>query len=148
SASDVLTAVDNGAQVAGVLTYGNVGQVELLTIDDGSITSLKDLEGKTLGYKGAMPAQLTSMLVAAGVDVEKVQQVSVGFDPAILTQGAVQALQAYKDNEPRLLRDQGHQIREWNPADFGVRGTFSVMIANAAFGSEYPTAMEDFVRAS
>jgi putative hydroxymethylpyrimidine transport system substrate-binding protein len=148
SASDVLTAADNGANIAGVMTYGNVGQVELVTMDDGSITSLKDLEGKILGYKGAMPAQLTSMLVAAGVDVGRVQQVSVGFDPAVLPQGAVQALQVYKDNEPRLLRGQGHAIREWNPADFGVQGTFSVMIANTDFGREHPIAVEDFVRAS
>ncbi|GAA3969962.1 ABC transporter substrate-binding protein [Actinomadura viridis] len=148
SAGDALTATANGAAVVGIATYGNVGQIELMTVDDGKIKTLKDLEGKTLGYKVAMPGQLTSMLRNAGVDVAKVKKVSVGFDPTILPQGKVDALQGYKDNEPGLLRSRGYKIKEWSPTDFGVKGTFGTQIANRAWAGKNPTAVEDFLRAT
>jgi putative hydroxymethylpyrimidine transport system substrate-binding protein len=148
SASDVLSAIANGAKIKGIATYGNVGQYELATMANGPIKSLKDLVGKTVGYKTAMPPQLTSMLINAGVDVSKIKEVSVGFDPDILPQGKVDAVQVYKDHEPDVLRGQGYKITEWDPSKYGVQGTFSVMMANTAFAQAHPTAVEDFMRAS
>jgi NitT/TauT family transport system substrate-binding protein len=148
SASDALTAIANGAKIKGIATYGNVGQYELATMANGPVHSLKDLEGKTLGYKTAMPPQLTSMLINAGVNVSKVKEVSVGFDPNILPEGKVDAVQVYKDNEPNELKAEGYKILQWDPSKYGVKGTFSVMIANTAFAQAHPTAVEDFMRAS
>lgn len=148
AASDALTGIANGANIEGVATLGPVGQVSLLTMTDSGITDLKQLEGKTLGYKETLPTQLRQMLVNAGVDVNAVDMVSVGFDPTILPQGAVDALQAYKANEPYALRRAGHDVTLWDPADFGVKGTFSVVIANKDFAAEHPTAVEDFLRAA
>jgi putative hydroxymethylpyrimidine transport system substrate-binding protein len=148
AASDAMTGIANGANIVGVATLGPVGQVSILTMADSGITDLKQLEGKTLGYKEALPTQLRQMLVNAGVDTEKVDMVSVGFDPTILPQGAVDALQAYKANEPYALRRAGHEVDLWDPAEYGVKGTFSVVIANKDFAAEHPTAVEDFLRAA
>mgnify|MGYP003113653712 CR=1 FL=1 len=148
SASDVLAAQANGAQVMGIGTFGNVGQVALVTMADGPIQTLSDLEGAKLGYKVTMPGQLRSMLEANDVDFEQVEAVKVGFDPSILPQGQVEALQAYKDNEPGILEAAGHDITVWDPAEFGVEGTFSTTIVNTAWGESHPTAVEDFLRAT
>ncbi|RBY86813.1 ABC transporter substrate-binding protein [Blastococcus sp. TF02A-26] len=147
SASDVMTAIANGARITGVATYGAVGQVALMT-RAGEITSLDQLAGRTLGYKIVMPAQVRAMLESEGVDLGELDLVSVGFDPTILPNGDVDALTGYKDNEPGVLDRSGHDVDVWSPTDYGVEGTFSVVATNTDWAVEHPTAVEDFLRAS
>jgi NitT/TauT family transport system substrate-binding protein len=118
----------------------------LLTNPD--ITNLRQLEGKTLGYKGSMPPQITAMLKKAGVDVAKIREVGVGFDPTILPRGQVQALTAYKSNEPIELRDDGDKFTEWDPDHFGIKGSFNVIVVDPGFARAHPDAVEDFLRAT
>jgi putative hydroxymethylpyrimidine transport system substrate-binding protein len=145
-ASDVLTAVAGGVPVIAVATYGNVNAITLITMS--SVTSLTQLEGKTLGYKGAMPPQITAMLEKAGVDVAKVKEVGVGYDPTILPRGQVQALTGYKSNEVPTLQGDGYRIRTWDPDAYGIKGTFNTLVANPSFAAAHPTAVEDFLRAT
>lgn len=146
SPSDAITAQAHGVDVDAVATYGNVPSITLLT--SPSITELPQLEGRTLGYKGAMPPQVTAMLSRAGVDVRRVREVGVGFDPTILARGQVAALTAYKSNEPVELRARGVAFREWDPDRFGIRGSFNVLDVNRAFARAHPSAVEDFLRAT
>ncbi len=148
SASDALTGIANGANIVGIATLGPVGQVSLLTLAEDNITDLTQLEGRLLGYKESLPTQLRQMLINAGVNLDAVDMVSVGYDPMILPRGQVDALQAYKANEPYTLSRNGVEVDLWDPADYGVDGTFSVMIANRDFAAEHPTAVEDFLRAA
>jgi ABC-type nitrate/sulfonate/bicarbonate transport system substrate-binding protein len=145
SQSEVLSAAAGGVRVTGVATFGHVPISTLLTMP--STTDLKQLEGTRLGAKGELPAPLRAMLVANGVDVAKVQQVQVGFDPSVLPRGQVQSLAGYKSNEPLSLADAGVQVREWNPEDYGVAGSFGQVVANPAFAKAHPTAVQDFLRA-
>lgn len=147
-ASDTLVAIDNGAEILGVATYGNVGAIELLSMADSGIETLADFEGRIIGYKGAIPPQFNAMFLEAGVDPASIQWVSVGYDPVILPNGQVQGLAAYKSNEPEALRQQGHAVREWDPDHFGIHSTFNTQVANSTFAAEHPTAVEDFLRAS
>jgi ABC-type nitrate/sulfonate/bicarbonate transport system substrate-binding protein len=144
--SDAMTVAASGVKVTAVATYGNVPAITLLTNPD--ITNLRQLEGKTLGYKGSMPPQITAMLRKAGVDVHKIREVGVGYDPTILPRGQVQALTAYKSNEPVELRDDGDKFTEWDPDRFGIKGSFNVVVANQGFAHAHPDAVEDFLRAT
>jgi len=146
SPSDVLTALDNGADISGIATYGNIVAITLMTNSD--IKSLKDLEGKTAGYKGAIPPQIQAMLASEDVDSSKINWVSVGYDPTILPNGQVQALTGYKSNEPIALKNGGFDITEWDPAEYGVESAFNTQIVNNTFAKEHPTAVEDFLRGS
>ncbi len=145
-ASDAITVTANGIDVVAVATYGNVPSITLLT--NPGITDLRQLQGKTLGYKGAMPPEITAMLQKARVDVSKIHEVGVGYDPTILPRGQVAALTAYKSNEPIQLRDDHFTVKEWDPDQFGIKGTFNTLIANKAFVRAHPTAVEDFLRAT
>jgi len=147
-ASDVLVAIDNGANVAGIATYGNVGAIELITMADSGINQLKDFAGKTVGYKGAIPPQFSALFQNNGVDPTSINWVSVGYDPMILPGGQVQGLSAYKSNEPRALEAQGLKIKEWDPDTFGIHSTFNTQIVNKDWAKKNPTAVEDFLRAS
>jgi ABC-type nitrate/sulfonate/bicarbonate transport system substrate-binding protein len=144
--SDVMTVVASGQKVRAIATYGNVPSITLLT--SPKITNLRQLDGRTLGYKGAMPPQITAMLDKAGVEVKTIREVGVGYDPTILPRGQVQALTAYKSNEPVELRDDGDAFREWDPDRFGIKGSFNTLVANPAFAAAHPDAVEDFLRAT
>ena len=146
SPSDAITAEAGGIPVDAVATYGNTTASTLLT--KPSVTNLRQLDGKTIGYKGAMPPIITAMLEKAGVDLHSVKEVSVGYDPTILPRGQVQALTAYKSNEPIQLKDDGYKFHEWDPGSFGLKGAFNVFDANRAWATAHPGAMEDFLRAT
>lgn len=149
SASDVMVARDSDAKdILSIATYGNTDAIELITMANSGINSLKDFEGKTVGYKGAIAPQFTAMFKSQGVDTSKINWVSVGYDPTILPQGQVQGLGAYKSNEPKQLEAAGYKLTEWDPAKYGVKSTFNTQIVNATFAKKNPTAVEDFLRAS
>ena len=146
SPSDAMTAAAGGIPIDAVATYGNTTASTLLTMP--SITNLRQLDGKTIGYKGAMPPIITAMLEKAGVNTRSLKEVEVGYDPTILPRGQVQGLTAYKSNEPIQLKDDGYKIHEWDPGVFGLNGAFNVFDANRAWATAHPGAMEDFLRAT
>ena len=146
SPSDAITAAAGGIPIDAVATYGNTTASTLLTMP--SVTNLRQLDGKTIGYKGAMPPIITAMLEKAGVNLHSVKEVSVGYDPTILPRGQVQALTAYKSNEPIQLKDDGYKFHEWDPGSFGLNGAFNVFDANRTWANAHPGAMEDFLRAT
>ncbi|MDE3724861.1 ABC transporter substrate-binding protein [Nocardiopsis sp. N85] len=142
---EVVQANENDHEIVGLATYGHVPIASLLTKPD--IEDLKDLEGKTLGRPGMLGAPLEAMLLAADVDLDAVEQVETGYDPSILPRDQVQALAAYRSNEPNQLDAMGEEYTEWLPEDFGVVGSFGVMGANSEWAAENPTVVEDFLRA-
>ncbi|MEZ0492870.1 ABC transporter substrate-binding protein [Kineococcus sp. TBRC 1896] len=142
---DVLVNVANGLDVQAVAMFGHVPVATLMT--EPGITDLTQLEGKTLGHKGALPVTIEAMLRAAGVDVAKIDQVKVGYDPTVLVRGQVQALTGYKSNEPLTLAAEGEEITEWNPEDYGVPGSMATTIVDPEFLSGHRSAVEDFLRA-
>jgi ABC-type nitrate/sulfonate/bicarbonate transport system substrate-binding protein len=146
--SDAITAAANGAKIEGIATYGNTSAIELLTLADSGINTLKDFEGKTLGYKGAMPPILKAMFAKAGVSNSKIKEISVGYDPTILAKGQVKALVGYKSNEQLALQRMGAKLKIWDPQKFGLPSAFNTQIANTAFATAHPTAVQDFLRAS
>ncbi len=147
-AASVMLAIDNGADLVGLLTYGNTSAIELITLKSANIKALTDLAGKTIGYKVAPAPQIEAMLGAAGVDLGRVNFVSVGFDPIILADGRIDALTAYKSNEPRALEGLGYDVTEWDPEKLGVHATFNVLVANRGWAAAHPSAVEDFLRAT
>ncbi|MCR8546887.1 ABC transporter substrate-binding protein [Salipiger sp. P9] len=144
----VMSGIANGAKIIGITTYGNQAADAIITMTDGPIKELKDLEGHIFGYKLASFPHLAAMMAAAGVETDKVKMVQVGYDPSILPMGQVDALMSYKSNEPNRLRSEGHAITVWDPTDYGVKATFNTQIANIDFTEAHPTAVEDFLRAS
>ena len=142
---DVLVNVANGVDVQAVAMFGHVPVATLMTEPD--VTDLKQLEGTTLGQKGALPVTIEAMLRAAGVDVSKITQVEVGYDPTVLVRGQVQSLTGYKSNEPLTLQAKGEKVKLWNPEDYGVPGSIATTIVNPGFLTDHRSAVEDFLRA-
>lgn len=146
SQQDLLTARDNGIELAGISSYSNVGLEILMTGTD--ITDLTQLDGTILGQKGALPSGVHAMLDNAGVDVDSIQQVTVGYDPSVLTRGQVDSLTGFISNEPNLLEAAGETVTVWRPYDFGVPGSLGALAVNPTFAEEHPTVVEDLLRAA
>lgn len=145
SAADFLQAVASGnTNMVAVATYGDTSDYAILT--KPSITSLKQLNHKTLGYHPALPVAIQEMLAVAGAD--KVQLVvDNSYNPLLLTEGHFDAIQAYQSNEPITLRAAHQAFREYVPSRYGVKGTFNVQVMNAAFVRQHRQAAADFLRA-
>jgi putative hydroxymethylpyrimidine transport system substrate-binding protein len=145
SQQDVLSANANGIKVTGVSSYSNVGLEVLMTKPD--VTDLKQLNGTTLGQKGAMPVGVQAMLVQAGADFGSIKQVTVGYDPSVLTRGQVKSLTGFISNEPNQLKAAGSPVTVWRPYDYKVPGSLGAMAVNPDFATKNPTAVQDFLRA-
>ncbi|MEV4343013.1 ABC transporter substrate-binding protein [Actinoplanes sp. NPDC049596] len=145
SQQDVLSANANGIKVTGVSSYSTVGLEILMTKPD--VTDLKQLNGTTLGQKGAMPVGVQAMLVQAGADFGSIKQVTVGYDPSVLTRGQVKSLTGFISNEPNQLKASGQDVTVWRPYDYKVPGSLGAMAVNPDFAAKNPTAVQDFLRA-
>jgi NitT/TauT family transport system substrate-binding protein len=146
SAADALEAVASGSNLVSIATYADTSTYVLLT--SPTITNLKQLAGKTLGYHTAMPVILTEMLKNAGVNLGAIQLINdTSYDPTLLTQGKFSALQAYEVNEPLTLTADHLKFKEWYPAQYKAYGTFNTVVVNGTFLKKHPTAVADFLRA-
>ena len=145
--SQVIQAIANGAGISGIATFGAEGTSALLVMNDSDIYKPADLKGKTIGYHGALPANLIAMLQYNGMDVADVKGVSVGYDPTILATGKIDALTVYKSNEPYQMELLGHDVRVIDPGEFGAETSFGVLAVNNEFAAANPSTVEDFLRA-
>ncbi len=146
SAADAIVASSGQANIVTVATWANVSDYVLIT--NSSITSLKQLEGKTLAYYTALPVVIQAMLNAAGVDMSKVKLVATtNYDPTQVTRGVVAALQGYQSNQVLTLKAMGAKFNEFTPGEFGVQGTYNVMSFNGTFLKEHRQTAADWMRA-
>lgn len=148
SPSIVLQAISQGAPIEGIATFGHVGTSALMVMDDSPIYEPADLVGKSIGYHGAIPANMLAMFASNNIDVASIKAVSVGYDLSVLINGRVDALTVYKSNEPYMMEKLGHNVRIIDPGQYGAETSFGVIAANKQFANNNQAAVEDFLRAA
>ncbi|MGE3361807.1 MAG: ABC transporter substrate-binding protein, partial [Acidimicrobiia bacterium] len=150
SFSEVAVANAQGAELVAVAVEGHTSVEELLVKNEAAITDLKQLEGKKMGIKGAIPYSLRALLAKAGVDETKITQIEVDFNPVVLFETDIVALPVYKSNEPGQLDANGYagQYTAFDPRDEDIPASFAVFTTSKSFAEEHPTAVADFLRAS
>jgi len=128
--------------------FGQKGQQAYIALKESAITTLEDWEGRTFGYKTSVPPDYLAMLKTGGVDRSKITEVNAGFDPRVLTEGRVDMLAVFKSNEPNLIRNLGHEVVLWDPADFDVPNLGLTYIATDEFATESTDLVDRFLRAT
>src|SRR5690606_30418686 len=104
-----------------VALFGQRGDQGYVTRADSGIESPEDLDGRSIGFKaGVVPAELHGLLRGAGLTVDDVELVSVGFDPRIFIEGGVDVYPVFLNNEPDTIRRAGVDINIIDPHDHGV----------------------------
>lgn len=150
SFSEVAVANSQGAGLVAVGVEGHTSIEELLVEKAANITDLKQLEGKSMGIKGAIPYSLRALLAAKGVDEKKITQIEVDFNPVVLFQTDIVALPVYKSNEPGQLDAQGYagKYTAFDPRNDNIPASFAVFTTSKSFAQKHPTAVADFLRAT
>jgi NMT1/THI5 like len=142
-----------GRNDAGFVTLAVEGRtgIDALIVKDGQSTELADLKGKTIGVKGAIPPSVAAMLKQAGLAEGTDYQTALldGFDPKVhIAIPEIIGFPGFKSNEPLQLAAAGIPFKLYDPADYDIPGSFGVIYTNSTFLGEFPTASEDFLRAS
>ncbi len=139
---------DPGLPLVSIALIGQTGQQAYAALHSSGFTSPKDWEGHTVGYKGTPPPDLYAILDAAGADLNKVNLVSVGYDPRLLTEGKVDVYPVFNSNEPYLIRSWGYDIDLWSASDFGLTSLGLTYVTTEDILNTRPTDLARFLRAA
>ncbi|MCX7609003.1 MAG: ABC transporter substrate-binding protein [Anaerolineales bacterium] len=139
---------DPGLPVVAIALIGQKGQQAFAALKSSGITTPKDWEGRTVGYKGSPPPDLYALLSAAGADVNRVNLVNVGFDPRVLVEGQVDVYPLFKSNEPYLLRKWGYEITLWDAAEYGVPTLGLTYVTSEEYLHAHSSELTAFLRAA
>jgi putative hydroxymethylpyrimidine transport system substrate-binding protein len=103
---------------------------QLMVRKDVGVKTLKDLEGKKIGYPSFDIDKETvkAMVSEAGGDPSKIEFVDVGYElmAAIQTKRVDGIIGGYINHEKILLEKEGIQLDTFNPADFGVPNNYEL----------------------
>ena len=109
-----------GVPISSIMLFGQKGQQAFISLKDSNVKTISDWEGSIFGYKISLPPEYLAMLNTNNLDRTKIQEVKVGFDPRILTEGKVDILSVFKSNEPNLIKKLGYDLNIWDPGEYGV----------------------------
>jgi ABC-type nitrate/sulfonate/bicarbonate transport system substrate-binding protein len=146
-ASDVLKRNAQGINAISIALIGQKGEQGFAVMANSGINAVQDFAGKTAGYKGTMPPEFFALLSKANVDPNNIKQVSVGFDPRILTEGKVDVLPVFLSNEPDTLASLGFQVRVFDPNDYAIPMLGLTYITSPQELASNPAVLERFLKA-
>lgn len=138
--NSLILANAEGIPLVTVATFLQKHPGAIMALASSSLTSLEDLEGKTIGFQEGGPWQLTqAMLIKNGIDPASLKQIAVGFDLTPLFEGDIDLITVFSTNEPIVAELQGFETTVFVPYDYGIETS-----ANALFTtSEYFDANQD-----
>ena len=142
-------AAVNEADLVALAVEGRVA-IDGLMVKPG-FDDLDALAGTTIGVKGKLPPSIAAMLAGVGLiegdDFETL--LLEGFNPiAHFEVDGISAVPGWKSNEPGALERAGVPFTLYDPAEFGIPGSFGLVYTNRGFLEAHPTAAEDFMRAT
>ncbi|WP_238885039.1 ABC transporter substrate-binding protein [Clostridium sp. YIM B02551] len=108
---------------------------QLMVRKDSGVKTLKDLEGKKVGYASFDIDKETvkSMVQKAGGDSSKIDFVDVGYDlmSSIQSKRVDAIIGGYINHEKILLEKDGVELVTFNPSDYGVPNNYELtFVAN------------------
>ena len=139
---------DPGLPIVAFALFGQRGQQGFLALDDSGIATPSDWEGKIFGYKVSLPPDYLAIVESQQVERSRIQEVRVGFDPRVLTEGQVDILAVFKSNEPDTVRRMGFDVTLWDPADFGVPSLGLTYITRDELAQSDADKVERFLKAT
>ncbi len=139
---------DPPLDIVSLALIGQRGQQGFSVLADSGIESPKDWAGKVAGFKGSqVTPDYLAILAANGVDRSQVQEVKVGFDPRVLTEGQVDIFPVFVSNEPDTLKSLGYEVQTWEAADFGAPTLGLTYVTMREYLAEHRDVTQRFINA-
>ena len=149
SPGDVMKRVATaGVPLVSIAQIGQRDEQSFAVRADSPIRTLKDWEGRIVGYKSTVSADYLALLQIGGVDRSKVKEVVVGFDPRVLADGRVDVYPVFTANEPDTLARLGVPVRLFDPTSLGVPGLGLSFVTNKQMVNTKPDVVTRFLRAA
>lgn len=102
----------------------------LMVRKDSGVKTLKDLEGKKVGYPSFDIDKKTveAMIKEAGGDTSKVEFIDVGYDlmPSMQTKRVDAIIGGFINHEKILLEKEGMEIITFNPVDYKIPSIYEL----------------------
>ncbi len=141
-------SADPPLPIVSIALIGQRGQQGFAVLADSGIQSPQDWAGKTAGYKGTKPTPDYLAIVAAeGIDRSSINEVRVGFEPQILTEGQVDIFPVFLSNEPDTLRRLGYEVKVFEAADYGAPTLGLTYVTTEQLSREKPVLVMRFLKA-
>ncbi len=137
-----------GLPIVAFALFGQQGQQAYAAMGNSGINTPKDWEGRTFGYKISVPPDYLAILEANGVDRSRINEVKVGFDPRVLTEGKVDLLAVFNSNEPDTIRRLGFSVNTWEPETYGVPNLGLTYITSTDVVDDRPEVVRRFLKAT
>jgi len=145
--AQVLQRNDQDLHIVSLALIGQKSEQGFAVLADSGINSVKDMAGKTLGYKGsAVPAEFLALAKANGLDPASVKSVRVGFDVRVLTEKQVDILPVFFSNEPDTIGNLGFKTKIFDPNDYGIQSLGLTYITSREFLNGNAATAERFLR--
>ncbi len=145
--SSVLFGKSEGMPLAIVGACFQRNPAGVLSLEKTGIKEPGDLVGKSLAFNEGGPWVYTqAMLAAAGVDISKVNTVTV-IGNEVLMSGQVDAKTAFVVNEPIALQLQGFDTSVLVAADYGIQAYAETIVTTEDYLAENPETVAGFMRA-
>lgn len=146
--AQVISRNAQGLELVSLALIGQKSEQVFAVAADSPIRTMKDWEGKKIGFATTAPAEFLAITRANGLDVSKIEQVRTGFDPRFLSEGKVDILSVFASNEPDVLAQQGFQTRVFDPSDYGAPSLGLTYITSREYIDKHPDIARRFVEAT
>lgn len=144
----LILARAEGLPLISIATFWQKHPGCVFALEESGIKTLKDFEGKKLGFKEGGPWILTqAMLIASGVDLDSIEKLSVGFGIAPIMTGDVDLLTAFCTNEPLATAREGKPAVTFLPYDYGVETSAEALFTTNKYLAAHPEVATGMVRA-
>jgi ABC-type nitrate/sulfonate/bicarbonate transport system substrate-binding protein len=154
STADAATVIERAGDdpplgIVAIALIGQRGQQGFAVLADSGIETPADWVGERAGYKGTQPTpDFLAILNSQGIDPGQVDTIKVGFEPQILTEGAVDIFPVFLSNEPDTLRKLGYQVKLFEAADFGAPTLGLTYVTTRDYIAENPDTVLRFLKAA
>jgi putative hydroxymethylpyrimidine transport system substrate-binding protein len=145
---DIMLARAQGVPVVAVASIVPRPLLGIMSLTEDGMSTPADLAGHTVGYPG-IPAQeafLTTMLAGAGLTLDNITLVNVGFNllPALLSKQVTAVMGAYWTHETIVAERQGYPVSIMKVDEWGVPGYDELVLITS---EDYAASSPDLVSA-
>jgi ABC-type nitrate/sulfonate/bicarbonate transport system substrate-binding protein len=148
-ASDTLKIIDASAEGADFVMFAAVLQESPVGFAwlDPEIETIEDLVGKKIGGDASSPSMIDACFAVNGIPNDY-EFVRIGYDPAPLASGEVDAILCYVTNQVSVLESQGLTVHTATLTDFGVPLYADALFAKRGFLDENHDLVVAYLRAT
>jgi NitT/TauT family transport system substrate-binding protein len=151
SADNVLLARAAGKPVVAIATIYQRSPIAFVSLAKNNITRPQDFINKTIvvDLKGTTGIIYRALLASQSINEAQVKtQPRVDYTNDALLKGQADVIDAFINNQPVQLKQEGHEINVVLPSDYGIDLYANVIFTTEELITTQPDVVEAFVRAT